>query len=127
MKYVVDTHSLVWYFTKDKRLSNRVKSILQESEDGRNELIIPTIVLLEAVDICEKKKISFDIDKLFSFIEAKDNFQISDVDFPLVKELVRIGRGLDLHDRIILATGKLFNGIILTRDSKLKKFTKVIW
>ncbi len=127
MKYVVDTHSLVWYFTKDKRLSNRVKSILQESEDGRNELIIPTIVLLEAVDICEKKKISFDIDKLFSFIEAKDNFQISDVDFPLVKELVRIGRGLDLHDRIILATGKLFNGIILTRDSKLKKFAKVIW
>lgn len=127
MTYVVDTHSLVWYFSKDERLSNRVKDILQETEDGRNELIIPAIVLLEAVDISEKKKISFDIDKLFSFIEAKDNFQIADVNFPLIKELVRIGRGLDLHDRIILVVGKLFNGAILTRDSKLKKFTKAIW
>lgn len=127
MTYVVDTHSLVWYFTKDERLSNRVKHILQESEDGRNELIIPAIVLLEAIDISEKKKIFFDIDKLFSFIEAKDNFQIADVNMPLIQELVRIGKGLDLHDRIIFTVSKLSNGIILTRDSKLKKFAKVIW
>lgn len=127
MKYVVDTHSLVWYFTKDERLSNQVRHILQEAEDGRNELIIPAIVLLEAVDISEKKKVSFDIDKLFFFIEDKDNFQIADVNFPLIQELVRIGRGLDLHDRIILTVSKLSNGILLTRDSKLKKFAKVIW
>lgn len=127
MKYVVDTHSLVWYFTKDERLSNRVKRILQEAEDGRNELIIPAIVLLEAVDICEKKKIAFEIDKLFSFIEERDNFQITDVNFPLIRELVHIGRGLDLHDRIILTVSKLSNGIILTRDSELKRFAKVIW
>mgnify|MGYP001558793107 FL=1 len=127
MRYIVDTHSLVWYFTKDERLSNRAKRILQEAEDGRNELIVPAIVLLEAIDISEKKKVVFKIEKLFSFIEERDNFQIVDVNFLLIKELARIGRGLDLHDRVILTTSKLFNGIILTRDSKLKKFTKVIW
>lgn len=51
MKYVVDTHSLVWYFAQDRRLSNKVRDILQDAERGRNEIIIPAIVLLETIDI----------------------------------------------------------------------------
>jgi len=56
MKWIVDTHSLVWYFTKDRRLSGRVKEIIREAERGREEIIIPVIVLLEAIAISEKKK-----------------------------------------------------------------------
>jgi len=39
MKYIVDTHSLVWYFTQDKRLSNKVRNIIREAEEGKNEII----------------------------------------------------------------------------------------
>jgi len=127
MKYVVDTHSLVWYFSKDGRLSRKVKVILQEAEDGRNELFIPAIVLLEAIDISEKKKVPFKIEKLFSFVEERDNFQIVDINFPLIKELTHIGKGLDLHDRIILTVSKLTDGVLLTKDAQLKKFAKVVW
>ena len=71
MRYVVDTHTLVWYFTRDEKLSSKAKEIIQEAEGGRNELIIPVIVLLEALDIQEKKKVQFNISELFNFIEAK--------------------------------------------------------
>lgn len=127
MKYIVDTHSLVWYFVKDKRLSNKVKKILQEAEQGREEIILPAIVLLEAIDIQEKKKIRFNLKRLFDFIEAKENFTVLELDFVQIKELARVGRGLDLHNRIIFTIAKLFNGVILTKDKELKKLAKTIW
>lgn len=51
MNYIVDTRTLVWYFVKDDRLSNRVKQIIQEAEQGRNELVIPVIVLTKDPEI----------------------------------------------------------------------------
>jgi len=127
MKYIVDTHSLIWYFAKDKRLTNKIKNLLQEAEQGKNEIIIPVIVLLEAVDIQEKKKVRFKIERLLEFIEEKGNFKIIDLNFSLIKEIIKIGKGLDLHDRIIVTISKIYKGIILTKDSKIKKFAKIIW
>jgi len=46
MKYVVDTHSLVWYFSQDKRLSKKVKDLLRDAEAGKDEIVIPAIVLI---------------------------------------------------------------------------------
>lgn len=127
MKYIVNTHSLVWYFAKDKKLSNRVKTIIQQSERGRNEIIIPVIVLVEVLDIQEKKKVRFDLEKLFNFIDEKDNFLVINLDFAQVREMVGIGKGLDLHDRIILTVAKVFRGIVLTKDPAIQKLTKTIW
>lgn len=94
MRHIVDTHSLVWYFSGDKRLSNRAKNILQEAEQGRNEIILPAIVLLETIDIQEKKKVRFEIEKLFDFIEKRDNFVVVGLNFAQIKELAKIGKGL---------------------------------
>jgi len=127
MKYVVDTHSLVWYFTKDQRLSSKVRDALREAERGRNEIIIPAVVLLETIDIQEKKKVRFKTKELFDFIEEKENFKIANLDFVLIKEIVKRGKGLDLHDRVILTISKIYKGVILTKDLEIKKFAKTIW
>ena len=127
MRYIVDTHSLVWYFTKDGRLSNKVKNILREAEQDKNEIIIPTIVLLEAIAIQEKKKIKFKVEKLFNFIESKENFEIVGLDFSLIKQIPGRAKELDLHDRVIITISKVYKGIILTKDLGIKKFTKIIW
>jgi len=34
MRYLVDTHTLVWFFTKDPKLGTRAKKILLEAEKG---------------------------------------------------------------------------------------------
>ena len=127
MRYLVDTHTLVWFFTKDPKLGPRAKKILLEAEKGKYQIFIPTIVLLEAIDIAQKKKISFKIEDLFGFIETRDNFQIIDLDFALIKEIVKIGKKLELHDRVILTTAKFFQATILTRDSVLKSLVSTIW
>ena len=127
MKYIIDTHSLVWYFAEDERLSNKARKIIQGAEEGKEEIILPAIVLLEAIDIQEKKKIKFDLKRLFDFIEARENFKVVPIDFEQIKRLVKIGRGLDLHDRVILTIAEIFNAVILTRDKELREKAKTIW
>ena len=127
MKWVVDTHSLVWYFTKDKRLSKRVKEIIQKGERGQEEVILPSIVLLETIAISEKKKIKFDIKKLFEFLESLPNLIVADLDLELIKEVTKTPKILDLHDRIIVAVSQIYEAVILTRDSQIKLFAKTLW
>ncbi len=127
MKYVIDTHALVWYLAKDKRLGKKAKSIIQGAEQGRHDVIIPVIVLLEAIDIGEKKKVKFKIKELFDFIESSPNFMVVDLDLYLVEKIVKVGKGLDLHDRIILAVAHAYDGIILTKDVEIRERGKTIW
>ena len=46
MDYVADTHSLVWYFTDDKQLSENALFAFEETV-GSGLVMIPTIVLAE--------------------------------------------------------------------------------
>lgn len=127
MKYTVDTHSLVWYFSQDQRLSEKVKNILQEAEAGKDEIIIPAIVLLETIDIQEKKKVEFGLEELFDFIASKNNFTVVDLNFLQIREITKIGKGLDLHDRVVVAVAQFWEAVILTRDSQIKEIAETIW
>jgi hypothetical protein len=67
------------------------------------------------------------MEKVFDFIESKENFKIADLNFLLIKQILGRAKGLDLHDRVILAVSKIYEGIILTKDLEIKKFTQTIW
>ena len=45
--YVADTHSLIWFVSEDDRLSKRAGRILEQAEESKIEVLIPTIVLAE--------------------------------------------------------------------------------
>ena len=45
MRYVVDTHALVWHLTGDARLGETARRVL---EDENSLLVVPVIVLAEA-------------------------------------------------------------------------------
>jgi len=83
--------------------------------------------LLETIDIQEKKKVEFGLEELFSFIASKDNFTVVDLNFLQIRKITKIGKGLDLHDRVIVAVAQFWDGVILTRDSQIKKIAETIW
>ncbi|MGF1674595.1 MAG: type II toxin-antitoxin system VapC family toxin [Rivularia sp. (in: cyanobacteria)] len=53
MKYVVDTHALIWFLEGNPRLGTNAKAILSHPD---SRLIIPATTLSEAVWIVEKKE-----------------------------------------------------------------------
>lgn len=58
--YVVDTHVLIWYFIGSKRLDQKLKNRIDEVRNQGGCLLVPTIVLAEALDIAEKGRVKFD-------------------------------------------------------------------
>ncbi len=53
MKYVTDTHALVWYFAKDRRLGKRAYNAFEGSV-SKNIIVVPIIVLAEIMYISKK-------------------------------------------------------------------------
>lgn len=127
MKYVVDTHALLWYFTNDQSLGKKAWKILQEAEENEHDILIPSIVLLEAIDIGEKKRVRFQMRHLFDFLDSRSNFRIIPLDTELLRAISQTGRGLELHDRVILTVAKSSRGIVLTKDPDIQKAASTVW
>lgn len=128
MTYVTDTHSLVWYFTEDSRLS---KNALEAFEGTIKEgiIIIPTVVLAEIMFIAKKGRIPITFEEALKKIEEYENFDIAPMDVDILKVADKIGTDIEMHDKIIVATAIFFNVALITKDKLIKeaKIVSTIW
>jgi len=78
--------------------------------------------------LTEKKRIKVDFDQIGKRIAELDNYKIINLDLNIV-ESARALKGLELHDRLIVSTAKLYNAPILSSDKEIRAYpdTDVIW
>jgi PIN domain nuclease of toxin-antitoxin system len=74
--YVADTHSFLWFLTKDERLDSKAKEIFRLCDQGREIIVIPAIVLLECLYICEKKKIDLKFKEILLQMKNTFNYKL---------------------------------------------------
>ena len=79
-------------------------------------LIIPTIVLAEALDIAEKGRVKFDFPHMYQLIRDENEFEIVGFSQEIFEEAQRIQKIVEIHDRIIAATARFFEAGVLTKD-----------
>ncbi len=128
MYCVIDTHALIWYLTSDRRLSFEAESFLSRAEAGDVTIVIPAIVLLECMDIFEKGRVQFDFQALMLRITNARNFTIGSIDWNVILETERIKGFKDLHDRVIVATARLYDAPLLSRDTLIRRlYAKTVW
>lgn len=128
MHYVIDTHTFLWYLADDSRLSSKARSIFTLSEAGRAVIIIPAVVLLECIDILDKGKVNINFEEIISKIIQSNNFIFSEINWSLILEVNRTKGLKDLHDRVIVATAKVFDASIISKDRIMSKFyQEIIW
>jgi len=124
---VADTHALVWYVVG--KLQRNADEIFKSAEMGESTIFIPTIVLAECLYLLEKGKIELDFDDLLRRIEMSKNFIPASFIFPVMRILPEIGLK-ELHDRVIVATAKMLNAKLLTKDRwKIREagIVEVVW
>jgi PIN domain nuclease of toxin-antitoxin system len=102
MKYVIDTHALIWFLEGNPRLGTNAKAILSHPD---SRLIIPATTLAEAVWIVERGRTCIPSAKdVISAVEADSRVII----YPLDKDVIEITMNLsainEMHDRQIVAT-----------------------
>lgn len=129
MEVVVDTHALVWYLAGDKRLGQKARKTLDNLETDENKLIINIIVLMEVLVLVEKKRVNFTWKEFDNKISQFPNTIIYPVGLDVLETMKTVGRKLELHDRIIIATALLHGEHIISKDREISeiKDLKIIW
>ena len=102
MRYVVDTHALIWFLEDNPRLGSNAKAILTHAT---SQLILPAIALAEAVWIVERGKTSIpSVADLLSAIDADPRVIIYPLDQAVIEQTILFSAIHEMHDRQIVAT-----------------------
>ncbi|MBC8182981.1 PIN domain-containing protein [candidate division KSB1 bacterium] len=123
--YVLDTHILVWYFTGSQRLKRGIKNQIDKIRQQGGNLIVPTIVLSEALDISEKGRVQIDFGKMYTLIQEEPKFEIVGFGSEIFAETTRLKEIQEIHDRIIVATARFYNAGIFKKDRIIRNSGEV--
>jgi len=114
--YVVDTQVLIWYFTGSKRLKPALREKIDETRARNGRLLVPTIVLAEALDIAEKGRVQFDFAEMYRVIREEQEFEVVSLSPEIFNTVIQVQNIPELPDRIIVATARFYGAGILTKD-----------
>ncbi len=73
MKYVVDTHALLWFLADSSRLSTAADTVLS---DPGSDLVLPATALAEACWIVQRGRVPLSVADVLSALDADPRFTI---------------------------------------------------
>ena len=102
MKYVVDTHVLLWFLGDSPKLSDRARSILIDPD---SQLVLPAIALAEAVWIVKHGKTNIPSTE-FLWDAVSDDFRVEvyPLNRAVIERTIKLSAINEMHDRQIVAT-----------------------
>ena len=128
MKYLLDTHTLLWITTDDPKLSKKAKNIYLDAE---NEILLSIASIWELAIKSSIGKITFqkDLDDFIDFHVKGNNIEILKIELPHVLRIEKLPfHHRDPFDRLIIAQAIEDNLKILGADNIFDKYkVKRIW
>jgi PIN domain nuclease of toxin-antitoxin system len=121
--YVTDTHPLVfWASNRRRRLGNRARRILQETEQGKHSIIVPIVVLEEINRLVERKIVRLQVPfrRWAEELERSPNFQVQAYTLEVLLESVSLAAIRDPADRAIVATARQLRCPLITADELIR-------
>lgn len=125
MKYLLDTHVLLWWFIDNSKQAPAHQKIIDSETKNRNPLGVSVITLWEIAKLTEtgKLSLSFSLDKWFSDLEQLAEIQILPLNNQIILDSTRLGAKFhkDPADQLIAACARVHALTLLTRDSRIIK------
>ncbi|MFP4585786.1 MAG: type II toxin-antitoxin system VapC family toxin [Desulfococcaceae bacterium] len=128
MKYLLDTHTWIWWNMNPGKLSSEVKGIIA-NDDGYEEMLLSAISPWEFSKLLEKRRLGISCHPEEWLNTALDMPKLRLV--PLSPILSYRSTVLpkpfhnDPADQLIVATARQENATILTRDEKILEYENV--
>lgn len=127
MNLLLDTHAVIWYITKDRRLPNNLKQLIDDTDNA----CCVSIVSLWEMGIkysLGKLDLNVDLRKIFVLIDE------SGLDLlPVTGIHILTNTTLDFHhrdpfDRLIIAQAKSEDFILVSKDEMFQNYKiKLLW
>ena len=127
MDLLLDTHSLIWFLNGDKKLSDKVKTFI---EDPTNSKIVSIASIWEIAIKLSLDKFRFPKGfKHFLDMVEDNGFEILPITFEHAIELSTLEFiHRDPFDRLLIAQCMADKLIIVTKDDNIKRYNvKTIW
>lgn len=141
MRYVVDTHALLWYLANHSRLGARARTVFV---DPQSDLVLPATALAEACWIVASGRVALAVSDVLDAVDADPRLSVYALDRAVVYALDQavIERTTapdmamidEMHDRQIVATALLVAGrgepvALLTHDGSITSagLVPVVW
>ena len=132
MKYILDTHALIWFLEGNSRLGVTAKEILADSS---SELILPAIALAEAVWIVSRGKTSIpSVDALLKVVKQDKRLSIYPLDADVIEKSISLTSINEMHDRQIVSTALVVEGqgnqvALLSCDQNIcaANLVRIVW
>ena len=132
MKYILDTHTLIWFLEGNSRLGVTAKEILSDSS---SEFILPAIALAEAVWIVSRGKTSIPfVDVLIMVVKKDKRLSIYPLDADVIEKSINLTSINEMHDRQIVSTALVVEGqgnqvALLSCDQNIcaANLVRIVW
>ena len=118
MIYLLDTHTLLWWFSKPEKLSKKSQEVIG---DSKNIILVSSVSTWEIVIKKTLGKLRVP-DRIFSLIE-EENFYELPIRISHTQALEKLPKHHnDPFDRLLIAQGNMEKAVIITRDKYIKKY-----
>jgi PIN domain nuclease of toxin-antitoxin system len=129
---VVDTHTIVWFLSRDPQLSTKARDLLRSVTAAGEIIHVPSICLVELTYVIEKRRLPAAARE--RLIEALDDplnpCSLVPLDRLVADALERVPRSEvpDLPDRIVAATAVALQAPLISRDGRIRASrVQTIW
>ena len=117
--YVTDTHPLIYYFGPNRRqLSARARNLFEQAEQSEAFILIPAPVIWEVSMLEQVGHIKLDrpFAEWLKALLQNPCFDCTPLDAAIIAEARSYGFNNDIFDAVIVATAKLRDLPLITRD-----------
>jgi PIN domain nuclease of toxin-antitoxin system len=127
--FVVDTHVLVWYFTRPRRLAKGARQLLALLDRGKAQAWVPAIVAAEVAVIQELGRSAFGIAELETGMSRNPGIELLPLDLQQIREFSLLHALRDPFDRLIVAAARCAKAPLLTADTVIADtgLVDVVW
>lgn len=120
-RYVTDTQCIIWYLAgEEHRMPKEARKAFRGAQDGTVQVLVPSIVLVEAIFLAERRRVPRDIlaELLTLSDAATESIRVVPLDLAVARAVSDFGPGAvpELPDRIIAATARALDLPLLTTD-----------
>ena len=127
-RFVTDTMAVILRL-EGRKLSQKIKAIFENAENGKGKLIIPVMVLAEIGYLSEKERIETNLNEVKDYSLKYESIEIEPITEEIIVKTFEINDIPELHDRIIAGTAFQKGLKLITNDPIISdsSFVKVIW
>jgi len=125
----IDTHALVWYVSRPKRLGRAAARLLRETDHGRAEILVPAIVLIELSLLKEAGRNVVGPVQIAALFDEQPAFKLHPLDLAQVHEFAVLDALPDPFDRLVVAAARAAGVPLITADTVIdaSALLETIW